>query len=101
VTLLPAATSATAVDTFLYHRHVMKWGGYRSQTAKKKAIIVAAHAMIVIIWHILATRKPYHELGADYFTSRLRLLPCWELKKVSGDHAAPEVPQRHEEQQER
>jgi transposase len=55
----------------LYHRHVMKWGGYRSQTAKKKAIIVVAHAMIVIIWHILATGKPYHELGPDYFTSRL------------------------------
>ena len=55
----------------LYHRHVMKWGGYRSATAKKKAIIVVAHALIVIIWHILATGKPYQELGAGYFTSRL------------------------------
>ena len=42
----------------------MKWGGYRSQTAKKKAIVVVAHAMIVIIWHVLATGKPYDELGA-------------------------------------
>jgi transposase len=25
----------------------------------------------LIIWHILATGKPCHELGADYFTSRL------------------------------
>ena len=49
----------------------MKWGGYRSQTAKKKAIVVVAHAMIVIIWHILATGKPCHELGAGYFTRRL------------------------------
>ena len=55
----------------LNHRHVMKWGGYRSQTAKKKAIVVIAHALIVIIWHILATAKPYHELGADYFTRHL------------------------------
>jgi transposase len=55
----------------LYHRHVMKWGGYRSQTAKKKAIVVVAHAMIVIIWHVLATGKPYDELGAGYFTQRL------------------------------
>ena len=55
----------------LYHRHVMKWGGYRSQTAKKKAIVVVAHAMIVIIWHVLATGKPYDELGAGYFTRRL------------------------------
>jgi transposase len=55
----------------LYHRHVMKWGGYRSQLAKKKAIIVVAHALLVIIWHVLATGKPYDELGDDYFTRRL------------------------------
>jgi transposase len=55
----------------LYHRHVMKWGGYRSPTAKKKAIIVVAHALIVIIWHVLATGRPYDELGEDYFTTRL------------------------------
>jgi transposase len=55
----------------LYHRHVMKWGGYRSQIAKKKAIIVVAHALLVIIWHVLATGRPYDELGEDYFTRRL------------------------------
>jgi hypothetical protein len=49
----------------------MKWGGYRNQAAKKKAIVVVAHALVVIIWHILATGKPYHELGACYFTRRL------------------------------
>jgi len=55
----------------LYHRHVMKWGGYRSPAAKKKAIVVVAHALAIIIWHILATGKPYEELGEDYFTRRL------------------------------
>ena len=55
----------------LYHRHVMKWGGYRSPTAKKKAIIVVAHAMLVIIWHVMAAGTPYNELGADFFTRRL------------------------------
>ena len=55
----------------LYHRHVMKWGGYRSSVAKTKAIIVVAHAILVIIWHVLATGKPYDELGSDYFTRRL------------------------------
>jgi transposase len=72
--LVECAWSAVRHDGYLktlYHRHVMKWGGYRSPTAKKKAIIVVAHALIVIIWHILATEKPYHELGADYFTTRL------------------------------
>jgi transposase len=48
----------------------MKWGGYRSQLAKKKAIIVVAHTLLVIIWHVLATGTPYDELGSDYFTRR-------------------------------
>ena len=72
--LVECAWAAVRHDGYLkslYHRHVMKWGGYRSQIAKKKAIIVVAHALIVITWHILATGKPYHELGADYFTRRL------------------------------
>jgi transposase len=55
----------------LYRRHVMKWGGYRSPVAKNKAIVVVAHAMLVIIWHVLAAGLPYNELGADYFTRRL------------------------------
>jgi transposase len=49
----------------------MKWGGHRSPLAKKKAIIVVAHAITVIIWHVLATGKPYDEPGAGYFTRRL------------------------------
>jgi transposase len=72
--LVECAWSAVRQDGYLrslYHRHVMKWGGYRSQAAKKKAIVVVARALIVIIWHILATGKPYHELGAGYFTRRL------------------------------
>jgi hypothetical protein len=49
----------------------MKGGGYRSNIAKTKAIIVVAHAILVIIWHVLAADKPYDELGGDYFTRRL------------------------------
>lgn len=55
----------------LYHRHVRKFGGYRSAEAKKKAIIVVAHKLIVIIWHVLDTGRPYQELGTDYFTTRI------------------------------
>ena len=71
---MECAWSAVRHDGYLkslYRRHVMKFGGFRSQIAKKKAIIVVAHALIVIIWNILATGRPYEELGADYFTSRL------------------------------
>ena len=55
----------------LCHRHVMKWGGYRSRTAMKKAIIVVAHALLMIIWHVMATGTPYDDLGEDYFSTRI------------------------------
>src|SRR5262249_35042644 len=53
--LVECAWAAVRHDGYLkslYHRHVMKWGGYRSSLAKKKAIVVVAHALVVIIWHI-------------------------------------------------
>ena len=54
----------------LYRRHVMRNGGYRSKTAQAKAIVTVAHAILVIIWHVLATGKPYDDLGADYSDRR-------------------------------
>ena len=72
--LVETAWSAVRADGYLkalYHRHATKRGGYRSATAKKKAIIVVAHAMLIIVWHVLATGRPYQELGAGYFTTRL------------------------------
>ncbi len=32
-----------------------------------KAIFAVAHTLVVIIWHVLAEGRTYHELGADYF----------------------------------
>jgi transposase len=43
-----------------YHRVARRRG-------KKKAILALAHKLLVIIYHILLTKKPYTELGADYF----------------------------------
>jgi transposase len=71
--LVEAAWSAVRHPGYLktlYHRHVMRNGGYRNPVAKKKAIVTVAHAMITIIWHVLATGQPYHDLGEDYFTTR-------------------------------
>jgi transposase len=54
----------------LYHRHVMRNGGYRNPAAKSKAIFTVAHAILVISWNILATGKPYDDLGSGYFDRR-------------------------------
>jgi len=51
----------------LYHRHVVRNGGYRSKAAKNKAIFTVAHAIIVIIWNMLSAGAPYEDLGAGYY----------------------------------
>jgi transposase len=43
----------------LYHRLVPRRG-------KQKAIIAVAHAILVVIYHILKDRASYKELGSDY-----------------------------------
>ena len=34
---------------------------------KKKAIVAVAHAILVIVFHIIVRKEPYRELGGDYF----------------------------------
>ncbi len=43
-----------------YHRLARRIG-------KNKAAMAVAHSVLVIIYHVLRTRKPYSDLGADYF----------------------------------
>lgn len=47
------------LSTF-YHRLVRRIG-------KKKAITALAHKVLVVIYHLLSTKKPYSDLGADFF----------------------------------
>jgi transposase len=35
-----------------------------------KAVVAVAHALLVVIYHMLARREPYRELGGDYFVER-------------------------------
>ncbi len=49
-----------------YHRIARRRG-------KKKAIVALEHKVLVIIYHVLRTKKPYADLGADYFDQRDRL----------------------------
>jgi len=43
-----------------YHRLARRLG-------RKKAIGALAHSLLVIIYHVLRTKKPYADLGTDYF----------------------------------
>jgi transposase len=68
--LTEAAWAAARTSTYVgaqfrrFHRRFGKKGGQKAATA-------TAHTLIVIIWHVLANRSAYRDLGADYFTRRL------------------------------
>ena len=37
---------------------------------RKKALVAVAHSLLVIVYHVLARRADYRELGGDYFDRR-------------------------------
>jgi transposase len=43
-----------------YHRIARRRG-------KQKAIVAVSHSILVILYHVLRDKKPYQDLGADYF----------------------------------
>jgi transposase len=63
-----AAAAAGKTDTFLgerYRRLVRRRG-------KLKALVAIARSLLVIVWHLLASRSArYRDLGADYHTARI------------------------------
>jgi transposase len=68
-TLVEAAHAAGhSRDTYLgalYHRLVGRIG-------KKRAAVAVARKLLAILYHLLSTHQPYHELGADYHQHRTK-----------------------------
>ena len=50
-----------------------------ARRGQKKATVALAHALLVIIYHVIARRQPYPEFGADYFQ---RLDPATRAKRL-------------------
>jgi transposase len=76
-TLLVQAAQAAA-----HTKHTALAARYRRIAARrghKKAVVALAHALLVIIYHVIARRQPYHELGEDYFQ---RLDPAARAKRL-------------------
>jgi transposase len=42
----------------------------RPRIGDKRAIVAVAHSLVVILYHMLKTGEPYHELGGNYFERR-------------------------------
>ncbi len=63
-----AAVAASKTNTFLgeRYRRIVKRRG------KLKALVAVARSILIIVWHLLADpTKRFHELGADYHTTRI------------------------------
>jgi len=61
-----AHAAAHMKNTYLsaqYHR----LAGRRGQ---KRAIVAVSHSILVIAYHMIQRKEPYHELGGDYFDKR-------------------------------
>jgi transposase len=37
---------------------------------KKRVVMAFAHSILIIDYHMIQRREPYHELGGDYFDKR-------------------------------
>jgi transposase len=55
-----AAHTKTTYLAAQYHRLIKRMG-------KNKALVAVAHSLLVIVYHVLAQRADYRELGGDYF----------------------------------
>jgi hypothetical protein len=67
ITLIEAALAATRAKGFALaarSRRICRHGGH------KIAIVAVAHAILEIVWHLLAQGTTYHDLGADYIDRR-------------------------------
>lgn len=69
-TLVEAAHGAArSKNTYLaaqFHRLVARRG-------KKKALVAVGHSILIIAYHVLSQKTPYHDLGPNYFDDRDRL----------------------------
>jgi transposase len=61
-----ALSAARSKGTYLAAQHA----NIRARRGVNKATVAVAHSILVIAWHLLATRQPYSDLGADYLLTR-------------------------------
>jgi transposase len=65
-----AAVSAARTDTFLGERYRR----IARRRGKKRALVAVGRSILVIIWHLLNEQNArFHDLGPDYYDSRVNL----------------------------
>jgi transposase len=72
--LIESSVSVSRTRTRLgarFHRLHRRFGGKPNPNAAKKAAFAVAHTLIKVIWSVLATGRPYTDLGHDFYTRRV------------------------------
>ena len=59
-----AAWAASRTKNSYFRSHFRRLVGRRG---KKRAIVAVGHSLLVVIYHVLLTGRPYQDLGVDYF----------------------------------
>jgi transposase len=67
--LVQAAQSAIKVKGSYFHAQYLR---LRARRGSKKAIVAVAASILTTVYHVIRDRKPYRDLGADYFDRRDR-----------------------------
>lgn len=65
--LTQAAHAASRKKSSCLYAQFHRLAGRRG---KKKAIIAVAHSILIIAYHMIKLKVPYHELGSDFFDKR-------------------------------
>jgi transposase len=63
-TLVQAAWAASRKKKTYFQAQYRRLAGRRG---KKRALVAVAHSLLVVIYHLLKTGRPYADLGSDYF----------------------------------
>jgi len=63
-TLVQAAWAASHTKHSYFGAQYRRLVGRRG---KKRALVALAHSLLVVIYHVLLTGRPYHDLGVGYF----------------------------------
>ena len=58
-----AHVASKTKDTYL----AAQYRRIAARRGKKRALVALGHTILVIVYHILTRRQPYHELGVAYF----------------------------------
>ena len=58
-----AHVASKTKDTYL----AAQYRRIAARRGKKRALVALGHTVLVIVYHILTRRQPYHELGVAYF----------------------------------